>query len=235
VRRANHVIAVSQKLAEYLIGRYRLPPEKISVVPCCADETTFKWDTARRDAVRREMNLSNKLVCTHLGSFFEWYDPAMITNVFQQIRTRADSHLLVITAESEKTQAYLSARLPANTFAVRRAARDEVPGLLNASDLGFLLLRCSSNIKTSSPVKFAEYLNCGLPVLITPDVGDFSELVAQEKVGAIVDGARGTFEASVLNRAIDDRLQLGARCMAVGRQLTWQAYSPMWSKVVSSI
>src|SRR5262249_631973 len=160
--------------------------------------------TARRDAVRREMNLSNKLVCTHLGSFFEWYDPEMIINVFQQIRTQADSHLLVITAESEKTQPYLSARLPPNTFPVRPPARDEVPGLLNASDPRLLLLRCSSNIKTSSPVKFAEYLNCGLPVLISPEVGDFSELVAQEKVGAIVDGARGTFEASVLNRAIQD-------------------------------
>ena len=232
VKHSDHIIAVSQKLAEYLIGRYRLPPHKLSVIPCCADDSVFRWDNARRTAVRKRMNLSDKFICTHLGSFFEWYDPDMVTNIFQEIQTRTDSHLLVITGDSERARAYLSARLPADTFTVLEAAHDEVPGLLNASDLGFLLLRTAPNIKTSSPAKFAEYLNSGLPVLITPEVGDFSEMVKNQSVGAVVDCRAGQFDMSLVDRTKQDRAQLGAQCTAAGHLLTWQVFSSTWSNIV---
>jgi glycosyltransferase involved in cell wall biosynthesis len=232
VQRSDHVIVVSHKLAYYLVDRYHVSPQKISVIPCCADDSIFNWDNSRREAVRSAMNLSTKFVCTHLGSFFEWYDPEMIANVFQQIRNRRDAHLLVITGECEKAGAYLSARLPVDTFTVRHAAHDEVPGLLNASDLGLLLLRGSPNIKTSSPAKFAEYLNCGLPVLITQEVGDFSEMVTAKQIGAVVNERDD--EKALVDRAAADRAQIAAQCVAAGQQLTWRAYSSTWSRIASS-
>ena len=179
VKSSDHVVTVSHKLAGYVEQRYRIPGNKISVIPCCADENTFSWDAAHREDMRRSMNLSGKFVCTHVGSFFEWYDPDMLVSVFQQIQNHVNAHLLVITSEVERTTAFLGSRLRPGTFLVRYAAHEEVPALLNASDIGFLFLRPSPNIKTSSPVKFAEYLNCGLPVLITPEVGDYSEFVTR--------------------------------------------------------
>jgi glycosyltransferase involved in cell wall biosynthesis len=235
VKHSDHVVVVSQKLAEYLIARYSLPAQKISVIPCCADETIFQWDAVRRESVRKSMSLSDTFVCTHLGSFFEWYDPRMIMEAFQKIRSRRQSHLLVITNDCEKVRTYLSAQLPADTFTVRQVTHDEVPGILNASDLGLLLLRSSPNIKTSSPAKFAEYLNCGLPVLITPDVGDFSEMVAAQNLGAIMDTKNSSFELSVVDRTTYNRAELGAKCMTAGRRLTWQAYSTAWSQIVSKL
>jgi glycosyltransferase involved in cell wall biosynthesis len=234
VMRSDHVVAVSHKLSDYLASRYRRAQKKISVIPCCVDESLFKWDIERREVVRRSMNLSDKFVCVHLGSFFEWYDPEMISRVFQQIQSRKNAHLLVITGDAEKTRSYLSARLPDSAFTVRSAAHEEVPGLLNASDLGLLLLRSSPNIKTSSPAKFAEYLNSGLPVFITPDVGDFSEMIAREGVGTVVGSAAGMHELSFADRVSAQRAQVAAACVAAGRQLTWQAFSASWSKIVAS-
>ena len=128
----------------------------------------------------------------------------------------------------------MSTHLPADAFTVRSATHEEVPGLLNASDLGLLLLRPSPNIRTASPAKFAEYLNSGLPVLITPDVGDFSELVVKDEVGAIVGGRDGVDDLSFVDRVLQSRMQLGDKCMAAGRRLTWQAFFPTWSGIVSS-
>ena len=183
--------------------------------------------------MRRSLNLSGKFVCTHLGSFFEWYDPDMVVSVFQQIRKHADAQLLVITSDQDKAVSYLASRLPPETFSVRHAAHEEVPGLLNASDLGFLLLKSSPNIKTSSPAKFAEYLNCGLPVLITPEVGDFSELVAARGLGAIVTTS-DTFDTSIVDRVSATRMQVAEECRTAGRPLTWQAFSTTWSKIASA-
>jgi glycosyltransferase involved in cell wall biosynthesis len=234
VRKADHVVVVSSGLAAYLSDRYRIPSANMSVIPCCADDTSFKWDPHRREAVRHSLNVSDKLVCTHLGSFFEWYDPELLVRVFSRIRERRDSHFLVVASQVEQIRRYLAARLPAGVFTVMSAAHSEVPGLLNASDLGFLLLRPSPNIKTSSPAKFSEYLNCGLPVAITRDVGDFSAVVAGEKVGAIVD-EDGVIDVNFLEALLANRQELAGRSVAAGRSLTWSAFRPAWLEINSRL
>jgi glycosyltransferase involved in cell wall biosynthesis len=226
------VIVVSHKLSGYVQGRYGISPEKVSVIPCCADDRLFTWDQERRDSVRRSLNLVDKFVCTHLGSFFEWYDPDMVVKVFQRIQEQVDAHLLVITADRERANSHLASCLPSGTFSVRSAAHEDVPGFLNAADIGLLLLRSAPNIKTSSPAKFAEYLNCGLPVLITPEVGDFSEFVTARGVGAVV-ALPGSFQTSIITRATTARAQLAAQCSAAGKDLTWRTYSSTWSGIAS--
>jgi len=234
VRRADHIIAVSQKLAEYLIGRYRILPNKVSVIPCCTDASSFKWDPDERDAVRQSMNFGTKFVCTHLGSFSHWYDPDLMLRVFKQISLRTDAHLMVVTADAKEAAEYLSKHLSQDQFTVRSAAHSEVPGLLNASDIGLLLLRQSPNIETSSPVKFAEYLNCGLPVLITDRVGDYSGMTVKHGVGAIV-ARDNNFDVNILPRITGDRTNTAVQCQIAGRELTWDAYLPGWSKMLSRL
>jgi glycosyltransferase involved in cell wall biosynthesis len=231
VKKSDHVVVVSDKLGRYVMERYRVPADKVSTIPCCADETIFRWDAARREAVRRSRNLGDKFVCTHLGSFFEWYQPESVIDAFQEIRNRADAHLLVITPNVEKAGSYLGSRLPVESFSVFQVAHHEVPGLLNASDLGLLLLRRSPNIETSSPAKFAEYLCSGLPVLISESVGDFSELVTRHTVGAVAD-ENARFDVSLLDDILRNRSAIAGRCTAAGASLTWQAARPIWTRIV---
>jgi glycosyltransferase involved in cell wall biosynthesis len=234
VTSADQVIAVSYKLRDYLCERYRLPAAKVSVIPCCADAMRFRWDTGRRNAQRRELGLADQFVCTHLGSFFDWYEPELLLQLFEQIRSSiAKAHLLVVTGSAESVRNYLIRRLPAGTFTVLTAQHDDVPALLNASDLGFLLLRASPNIRTSSPAKFSEYLNCGVPVLITPDVGDFSDLVVQRQVGRVVS-SNFTIEADFLHAVESSRDHVAARCVQSVSQLTWQGQMSAWQTILSA-
>jgi len=234
VKSSDHVIAVSQKLSQYLIGRYRLPPSRLSIIPCCADSFLFRWDQAQRDAVRESLNVGQKFVCTHLGNFFEWYEPEMLIRVFNQIRDQVDGHLLVITSDRERTSEYLTARLPRHTFTVRPAPHNQVAGLLNASDIGFLLLRSSPNIETSSPVKFAEYINSGLPVFSTPGIGDFSDFIVKERIGGVCR-QNGEIDLSLLREIQDRRSEVAARCAAAGKTLTWQAVLPVWQQMIDHL
>jgi len=234
VKRSDHVIVVSEKLAAYLIERYQVSPQRISLIPCCTDGSTFNWDHNRRDEVRKSIRCTDKFVCTHLGSFFEWYDPDLLVDVFRQIAGQIDAHLLVVTNETGKTTAYLGNHFPPDRFTVCSATHEEVPALLNASDLGLLLLRPSSNISTSSPVKFAEYLNCGLPVLITGAVGDYSMMISREGIGAIVANDN-SFDSKVIRNIQSQRTKVALHCQSVGRQLTWDAFVPSWSRMLSHL
>ena len=231
VNHSDHIVAVSERLRRYLKDRYKAPDSKFSVVPCCADADTFRWDPSRRDAVRSNMKLDGKLVCTHVGSFFEWYDHELLLNLFAGIqRNVANAHLLVLTSATEKTREYLSRRLPAESFTVMNAPHDEIPPLLNASDVGFLLLRSSPNIETCSPTKFSEYLSCGLPVIITPQVGDFSALVAERGVGVVVTNT-GSVDSRFLSKVQTMRTEYARNCIDAGRDLTWQAHLATWRDI----
>ena len=195
----------------------------------------FRWDPRQRESARRELHLDGKLVCVHLGSFFIWYDPDLIVQTFNRIRSYTSSaHLLVVTEDAERAKAYLAGRISPEALTVISARHDEVPNLLAASDVGFLLLRSTPNIAVASPAKFSEYLNSGLPVLITANVGDFSGMVANEQVGAIV-ADDGSFDARFIQDVLADRPELAARCATAGRQLGWPAFSLTWSLLMERL
>jgi glycosyltransferase involved in cell wall biosynthesis len=61
-----------------------------------------------------------------------------------------------------------------------------VPSFLSAADAGLAFIKPSFSKLASSPTKFAEYLGCGLPLIINSGVGDADELINREGVGALV-------------------------------------------------
>jgi glycosyltransferase involved in cell wall biosynthesis len=233
VRRADRVVVVSDKLRDYVRTAYRVPDSRLTVIPCCADSGVFRWDAALRREARGAMGLEDKFVCAHVGSFFEWYEPERLTELFKEISTAMpNAHLLVVTPAVRETAGYLTARLSAGTFTVKSAKHEEVPALLNASDLGFLLLRQSPNIKTSSPAKFSEYLNCGLPVVITREVGDFSDLVERTGTGRVV-GNDARLGAQFVRDVASCREYFAERCVAAARPLVWESYRETWLKILA--
>lgn len=62
----------------------------------------------------------------------------------------------------------------------------QVPHVLNACDMALLVREDTLTNRVASPTKFAEYLASGLPVLISPCIGDFSEAVARHGLGTVL-------------------------------------------------
>ena len=235
VRYADHVIVVSDQLREYLSRTYGVPDARISTIPMCADAESFRVDASLRGRARSRLKLEQKFVCTHLGSVFEWYDPSLIIETFQDLRRSIpESHLLLVTERTEEVERHVRSYLEDNAFTVVGVRHSEVPELLNASDLGLVLLARSPNIATSSPAKFAEYMNCGVPVLISPDVGDFSALVKRMNVGYVIKADDRPIE-EFFNEVRSDRSAYVSRCQQVGQALTWKAHRTTWNQIVSGI
>jgi glycosyltransferase involved in cell wall biosynthesis len=224
IRNADHVIVVSRALGRYVLKQYGIPGSKLSVIPCCTDANLFHIDPELRDRTRIELGLSDRLICTHLGSFFESYESEQLVRTFHSLRERYPAaHLLAVTRDKDAARGFLSRHLPEGTFTVTAAAHERVPALLNATDLGFLLRRASPDIETSSPARFAEYLNCGVPVVITSGVGDFSSLVHNRKLGELLVTAGESIVSDKLVQAVlHFRSGIAERCAQGGRELTWQ-------------
>ena len=61
----------------------------------------------------------------------------------------------------------------------------EVGAYLSACDYGWLVRENTDTNRVASPVKFAEYLAAGLEVIISNELGDYSNYVLVNKAGFI--------------------------------------------------
>jgi len=159
-----------------------------AVIPCCVDLSLFTFDGAQRARFRTELNLKDRLTMVYSGSLDGWYLTEEMADFFAGfMKSRDDAHLLWLTTGShERVRQLMSARgISEDHFSIRAVTPKEMPGYLAAGDIGISFIkRCLSKL-ASSPTKNAEYLACGLPIVINAGIGD-SDLLANESRAAIL-------------------------------------------------
>jgi glycosyltransferase involved in cell wall biosynthesis len=217
---------VSHKLAAYADETGLLRPGIArSVVACCADPKRFYYDPAQRAEQRAALGFGKDFVLCYCGGMWHWQRPDAVADLFAAVhRTMPDARMFIVSRQSEVLREELRKRnVPDDRITARAANHDEVVKLLMAADVGLLLRENTVTNLVASPVKFAEYLRCGLPVVLTPYVGDFSESAAAAGVGATVPFPIDDVESVKVIRDLRSRLEdegdaLRQRCSAFAAQ-----------------
>jgi glycosyltransferase involved in cell wall biosynthesis len=231
---ADRIFAVSEPLADYLAETYDVPREEIRVVRPLVDTTHFRVDEVARQALRQELQLrEDDLVLVFSGGYASWQLPGVMAQLALAVR-QADPQvvLLILSPDGERyRQVALEAGLPESALRVQAVPHDLMPRYLAAGDAGLLLREPSPVNRLSGPVKFAEYLACGLPVVISDGVGDASERVAREHAGVVLASHAPEELARVRQRLLElgDRQIVAQRCAALAardhsRHLAVEAY-----------
>lgn len=200
---AGRILCVSRVLRSVLEDRYPGAGVKAAVVPGCFDPAKFQLNDASRREWRERLGLEDRFVIAYAGSMISYQLPGSIARTgAQACRLRKDAHLLVLTPEVEKARQLMrEGGLSEGQFTCRKVRHAEMPGALNAADLGLLLRRPDPVNRVASPTKAAEYMACGTPLLVSDGIGDISQLVASEGVGAVLptvdddERLRATLEA----------------------------------------
>lgn len=195
------------------------------VVPCCADLERFRFDPAARERRRDELNLRDRFVLVYSGSIGGWYLNGEMADFFAALlRERGDAHFLWLTpAERGRVDALMRARgVAGERYTVLAARPAEVASYLSAADAGLAFIKPCFSKLASSPTKTAEYLGCGLPVVLNAGVGDSDLLVTRERTGALVrDFDEGEYRraAAVITGMTDDREATRRHTRAVAERL----------------
>jgi glycosyltransferase involved in cell wall biosynthesis len=178
-------------------------------IPCCADLARFRFDEAARSRLRRELKLEDSFVAVYSGSLGGWYLNEEMADFFAALSAeRPAAHALWLTPSShEEVRSLMRSRgMGADKFTVRAARSEEVASYLSAADAGLAFIKPCFSKLASSPTKTAEYLACGLPVVLNAGVGDSDSLVTRERVGALVENFSAV-EYRRAARAIDGMLR----------------------------
>lgn len=193
----------------------------VAVLPCGVDTTLFQADPATRAPRRAELGVPDDArVLVYVGKAGGWYLSEELLDFARELRAASarDWRLLVLTPESpEYFEAGARERgVPAT---VRRATRSEMPGWLSAADAAISFIKPAPSKRASSAIKNGEYLACGLPIVSTAGAGDYSALIARERVGVVVtelDASSYRAAARALEQLLEET-ELAARCRAIAK------------------
>lgn len=231
-RRFANRIVVSEPMGRFLAAEYGEVAGERLVLPCLVDLERFPAG-ADRQALRAGLGLGQRPVVAYVGTAAPWQCAAETVALFERLLARAPDALFWVFTPDQARFAALLSHLPASAWRVEFQPHHRLAGLLAAADAGCLLRRRSVVNRVASPLKFAEYLACGLPVIIGPEVGQYSELVARQGLGVVVDPDRPDAWSDAIDGVLAmlaDR-DLGGRCRQAAEQLSWQAVMPELARV----
>ncbi|MCJ7688477.1 MAG: hypothetical protein MUO60_04060, partial [Clostridiaceae bacterium] len=176
-KKSDYILCVSKKLEEYLRINHKVYC-KVSVIPTCIDADKNAFDLEEREKIRSEMNHKNSFIVVYCGGGQSYQKPSELVDAFTMISERIDeAFFLILTRDGEVFETALNKlNVDKSKYIIRAVSHNEVYKYLSAADCAILLRENNNVNKVSSPTKFAEYINCNLPVLISHNIGDIDEI-----------------------------------------------------------
>jgi glycosyltransferase involved in cell wall biosynthesis len=233
LNRADTVFVLSQPFAKHY--QQIVPSLESIITPCCVDTNQFKYDADKRIELRKKFGVQNNLVVVFtVGAFVPYQQLDGGIKLFQQIlKLQPTAKLLLLTPDKEQIEKYLhnisdfGFRI-SDLLKIYSPSFQEMPDYLLMSDIALLVRVPSVISEVASPVKFAEYLACGVPVIAYPHIGDTQQIIEQQQVGIIVDLKNDGYtdqQIKKLHNLLADREAVAHRCRTAAIQhLSWEKY-----------
>lgn len=179
IQKADFYMAVSEQLVLYWQGKLnsKIPKEQYVVIPCTL--------TSENSEIIKNNVPSENIKVVYAGGTGPWQSFEKVVALLDDLMTRQTNvEALFLTKEHEALE-YLIKKHP-ERCSRKWVNHDQVYDVLASCDYGILLREDNITNRVASPVKFAEYLNAGLKVLISTNIGDFSEFTINNGCGILI-------------------------------------------------
>ncbi len=185
--RADLIFVLVEKFKEALIERYpnQKLDSKIKIIATGVDCKKNYFSEKLRIKTRKHLKLDNKFTMTYIGNvYYSWQNISRTIEIFSLIKKKINRNVYLILLICEKdhkiAQEFIDKHnLSKEDYLLKAVPSEEILPYLNAADMGFLLRDDHPMNWHSSPGKFGEYVACGLPVLMTKNISDFSDMVSK--------------------------------------------------------
>ena len=210
LRRADHVIAVSDAIKDFVV-LCGVPETKVTVVPNGVDVAKFH-PQANGARMRVQLGLSGKQVIGFVGSLKIWHGLDFLLDGFARITQRFPDAVLLIVGEGP-LMPDLRARIAREDLGRRviltgRVDHAEVPEYLEAMDLTAAPYPALPDFYFS-PLKVVESQAVGRPV-VAPRLGQLTSLVRDGETGMLYDAGDLDQFVGAVTALLEDRPRLGA-------------------------
>lgn len=231
LRRADFLIVLSQNIknflmnSDYFLENHAGKKLNISFIPCCVDVGKFNMHSPLSNQLRNKYRLSGKFVFLYSGSIGTWYLLEEMIDFFQVAKTVIkNAHFLILTHIGKDTVKDTCKRrgLSLDEFSVEEVEFEEMPDYIKLAEIGIFFIKPVFSKRSSCPTKFAEYLACGLPVLINAGIGDTDKIVEEHKLGVVINEFTKESYLSKINILLElmkEKDLVSERCRRVAQEI----------------
>jgi glycosyltransferase involved in cell wall biosynthesis len=175
LRIAHKNIFVSTEMKRALEKKTKQNLDNSIVVPCIS-EFTYDGSTKERDSF------------VYIGGMSAWQRVDIMLEMFNEIlKEKPQAKLYIATLEQERAKTlieeYLDNNYQDNIILLSINDRKEIPHFLSTKEYGFLIREDIVVNNVSSPIKLAEYLSCGVNVIISEAVTSYASLIEEHGAG----------------------------------------------------
>ncbi|MHB0956085.1 MAG: glycosyltransferase [Pirellulaceae bacterium] len=227
-KKADKLLCVSKRFRAYL--EQKTDRRDILVVPSCVNESQFIHKPIARQQIRQKLGWSSDSpVVVYCGGLSVWQrTDDVLRLIFNMKMLKPELKCVLLVSDPEKMSVQAAkAGLSGRDCECLRLAHEAIPDWLSAADAGVILRHDVLVNNVASPVKIAEYLACGLPVICSRGIGDLSEMVEQEKVGVVLQGHErhdARLALGIINQVrAEPGIRQRMRELVVGK-LSWSAH-----------
>jgi len=189
-KKAEHLIATTGEMMDYAKRKFGIYPRSFFVKPACVNMDQF-YPRAKDATLLKELNLESKLVGVYAGKLGGIY---LREEVFDFIKACYDFwgdrfrflFLSRTTKEEIETETKRTG-IPSQVIINRFVFHEEIPRYMSLGDFALNPVKPVPTKRYCTPIKDGEYWAMGLPVAISPNISDDSDIIEKEKIGVVVD------------------------------------------------
>lgn len=185
IHQSNYRIAVSNQLIKHWLKGYSYQKNDHVVIPCTLNQVFEKAIVSEEmiAKTRRQLAIhSDDILLVYSGSLAGWQSFELLETFLSSLLNAQDNIKVLFLSKKDDKIAQLEVKFPLRIFS-KHVGPIEVPNYLIAADYGLLIREETITNQVASPVKYAEYLACGLKVLISDHLGDYSDFTKDNRAG----------------------------------------------------
>jgi len=188
---ATALIGTTPQMHEYSKATYKHSLENFYTKPACVDLDAFSIKNKKNKNLLSELQLENKIVLVYAGKFGGIYldkEVFYFLNVANEYWGERFRVLLLTSHSKEEITNYcIKSKFNQKLIVQRYVSHSEIPSYMGLGDFAITPVKSVPTKKYCSPIKNGEYWALGLPIVITPNISDDSDLIAKNKAGAVLE------------------------------------------------
>ena len=182
VLNSDYRISVSTKLVNYWQKEYNFKSDNYVVIPSSSNNAIKLFNLKRSDFQIQE----DDILVVFSGSLSRWHSfSTMLVHFESFLEINSDVKILILSKKNNQITTLIN--MYPKRVINKWVSPEKVSDLLILGDYGYVYRESSITNQVASPVKIAEYLSCGLKILISNDLGDYSKIVEENDLGNIID------------------------------------------------
>lgn len=171
-------ISVSQNLVAYWQKNFKYEKNSHEIIPSA---TSFSFVPQRFNSKD-----NHRVTIVFSGSFSKWQSFELMCTHFDHFLASNKNIQIKILCKNSSVFSKLKEKY-ADAIQTMWVSHDKVRDVLITADYGYVYRDITETNKVASPVKIAEYLSCGLKLLISNSLGDYSNLTTSNNLGFNLD------------------------------------------------